>query len=768
MGLYLKSRRMWGCGLNRPQELIKYDKIFTYKDEAMKNQTFKLLDVSCASCVKTIESALNKIKGIEYTVNFAQRIVSITGKVDPSIIIKTIHQAGYTAEFVGDSSHHDATDNQYSREKILKTTFAILLGSILFASSWFDWLPTLTTVLGQSYWGAIGVITLIGMWYCGGHIYRAAWQALKHFNATMDSLIALGTGAAWLYSMLVCIVPAIVPVASQHVYFEAAIMIIGFINLGQLLEMRARGKTSVAINRLLDLQPKMATIMVNGIDKKIPLNELRVNDLVRVKPGEKIPADGVITEGQSTINEAMITGESMPVNKKIGDKVIGGTMNKTGSFLVQVLSVGDETTLAKIIQLVQQAQNSKPKIAKLVDQVAGIFTPVVLIIAVLTAVCWFLFGPKPVAAYMLVTAMSVLVIACPCALGLAAPMSIMVGMGKAAEVGALIRNGQALQLATQLTVILIDKTGTLTKGTPEVVDVFTVNEVSQEKLLRYAASIERGSEHPLASAIVAAAHSENLALLTSVNFQAAPGYGVQATLDEETVLLGNKKWLHQHKINIDLLENKANSMAVLGYTPIYVAIGGQAMGVIAIADPIKPNAKLAIKKLKQRGLKIIMLTGDNIDTASAVARQLGIKNVEADVLPADKAAMVKKYQQRGDKVGMVGDGINDAPALAQADVGFAMGSGTDVAIESADVTLMNSSPLSIPNTIAVSTATMRNIKQNLWGAFVYNAAGIPIAAGVLYPWFHFLLNPMVGALAMALSSVTVVSNANRLRLWKAG
>lgn len=730
----------------------------------MKQQTFKLLNVSCASCVKTIENALSKIQGIEYAVNFAQRQVTILGNVQTSVVINTIQQAGYDAVLFNDNADEYASHLQ--NKLILKTTLAICLGVVLFLTAWFNLVPSLESLVGRIAWIAIGLLTLFAMWFCGGHIYRAAWQALKHFSSTMDSLIALGTGAAWFYSMLVSLVPQIVPLGSRHVYYEAAIMIIGFINLGSLLESRARGKTSAAINRLLDLQAKTATIVVDGQDKVIALDALQVNDIVRVKPGEKIATDGIITEGQSSVDEAMITGEPVPITKAVGDKVIGGTMNKTGSFLFKVATVGSETTLAKIIQLVQQAQNSKPKIAKLADSVASIFTPTVLLIAIITAVFWFFFGPVPVAAYMLVTFMAVLVIACPCALGLAAPISVMLGIGKAAEYGALVRNGQAMQLATQLNVILLDKTGTLTKGSPDVVDLYCINDVTENQLLCYAASIERNSEHPLASAIVNAAQKETLTLLPSSNFLAQSGLGVEATIEKQTVLLGNKKLMQEKGIDTNLLEHKANSMSMLGQTPIFVAINAKAAGVIAIADPIKPEAKSAVKKLQRQGLKVVMLTGDNLKTANAVADQLGIKFVEAGVLPSEKAATVKKFQQENNKVAMVGDGINDAPALAQADVGFAMGAGTDVAIESADITLMNNSVMSVPNTLAVSRATMRNIKQNLWGAFIYNSAGIPIAAGILYPWFHFLLNPMIGALAMALSSVTVVTNANRLRFFK--
>ena len=730
----------------------------------MQKYIFNLLDVSCASCVKTIESALSHVEDItSFSVNFAQRTVTVEGDIAPEQVINRIKTAGYTAELADDDKN---TEVGLLKALIIRTSLGIGFGSILFILAWINILPSLDVIQGQIIWLVIGLLVAGAMWYCGSQMFRNAWQALKHHNATMDSLIVLGTSAAWIFSMAVSLFPHMVPAGSRHVYFEAAIMIIGFVNLGSLLEIRARGKTSQAINRLLDLQAKTATIVVDGNDKTVAIDTLKLGDIVRVKPGEKIATDGVITQGHSNVDEAMITGEPIPVSKKVGDEVTGGTINKSGSFLFKVTRIGTETTLSRIVELVQNAQNTKPQIAKLADTVAGVFAPAVLIIAVLTALIWFNWGPSPVVAYMLVTAMTVLVIACPCALGLASPISVMVGMGKAAQYGVLIRNGQALQTASSLNVMLLDKTGTITKGEPEVIDVYAINDFTRHDLVSYAASIEQSSEHPLASAIIRAGKKDNVTTQLSSDFKAIAGYGVSAVIADKKVLLGNDKLMHKENIDINLLINKANSIAHLGQTPIYLAIEGVAAGVIAVADPIKPDSKGAIKVLRKQGVKLIMLTGDNEKTARAVAYQVGIKHVEANVLPEDKVNVVKKYQLRGEKVGMVGDGINDAAALAQANVGFAIASGTDVAIESADVTLMNNSLMSIPNAIAVSKATMRNIKQNLWGAFIYNAAGIPIAAGILYPWFHFLLNPMLGGLAMALSSVTVVSNANRLRFFK--
>jgi len=731
-----------------------------------KIQQFRLLDVSCASCVQSIENALSGIVGIEQVqVNFAQRLLIVTGDVAATTVIAAVKQAGY-ATALDDNDDVEVDAEQVLYKKLLrKMSVGIGFGVILLIAEWTNIVPPLTQLSGQLIWIVVGILVAIAMWYCGGQMFRNAWQALKHHTATMDSLIVLGTSAAWIYSMLVSIYPAIVPLAAQHVYFEAAIMIIGFITLGNALEIRVRGKTSKAINRLFDLQAKTATLVEAGEERQVPLEQLKIGDIVRVKPGEKVASDGVITEGHSNLDESMITGEPLPTSKKVGDNVTGATLNKSGSFLFKVTRIGEETTLARIIQLVQNAQNSKPKIAKLADSVAAVFAPAVLIIAIVTALIWLNFGPSPVVSYMIVTAMSVLVIACPCALGLASPISVMIGMGKAAEFGVLIRNGEALQLANHLQVMLLDKTGTITAGQPAVIDIQSLAPLDENSVLHYAASIEQSSEHPLANALLDAGKKAQLKLSAVADFKAIAGYGVSALIDNKAVLLGNDKLMQQQHIDIAALQDKANEIAKLGQTPIYLAVAQQAAGLIAVADPIKPDSKAAIQALQQKGIEVVMLTGDNETTAHAVAAQVGIKQVEANVLPEDKNKMVKKYQAQGAKVGMVGDGINDAPALVQANVGFAIGSGVDVAIESADVTLMNSSLMSVANAIAISHATLRNIKQNLYGAFIYNVLGIPIAAGVLFPFFHFLLNPLIGALAMALSSVTVVSNANRLRLF---
>ena len=526
---------------------------------------------------------------------------------------------------------------------------------------------------------------------------------------------------------------------------------------------RARGKPSEAIKRLIGLQPKTARVIRNGQEMDVPISEVGLDETLRVRPGEKIPVDGVIIEGHSSVDESMLTGEPMPVEKKVGDEVTGGTLNTSGTFLFQAKHIGADTALARIIEMVRRAQSSKPAIGRLADKISSVFVPAVLIIAVLTLLAWFNLGPEPKLSFMLVTTMTVLIIACPCALGLATPISIMVGVGKAAEYGILIRNGEALQQAGKLTTVVLDKTGTVTAGHPTVTMLVPIAGFDDKQLLIFAASLEAGSEHPLAQAIVEAAHTRSLSLLPLSGFEALTGRGVRGSVDGRAVLFGNARFMNEQGIELDDLPTRAAQLAEQAQTPMYLAVDGKAAGIVAVADPIKPDSKAAIARMHALGLKVVMITGDNHATADAVARQVGIDEVLAEVLPGDKAAKVAELQGRGKVVGMVGDGINDAPALAQADVGYAIGTGTDVAIESADVTLMRGSLHGVPDAIAISRATVRNIKQNLFGAFIYNVLGIPIAAGVLYPFIGLLLNPVIAGAAMAMSSVTVVSNANRLR-----
>lgn len=724
--------------------------------------------MSCAGCVASVENALKNVPGVsEANVNFAEHTAAVTGSVPATALIKAVVDAGYEAgelKTAADSAVKEEAEYAYYRNLLKQCVAAAVIGVPLFLMDTLGAMPHVTGY--QGFWVLISIATLWVLYYSGVRFFRGAWKAFKAHNANMDTLIALGTGSAWLYSTLIVINPDWVPAQAQHVYFEAAAIIIALINLGSALEMRARGKTSEAIKRLIGLRPKTARVVREGRELDIPLEEIGLDETLRVRPGEKIAVDGVIIDGHSSVDESMLTGEPMPVEKRIGDHVVGGALNKSGSFLFRATRIGGDTALARIIELVRQAQNSKPSIGRLADRISAIFVPMVLIIAVLTFLAWYNFGPEPKVAYVLVATMTVLIIACPCALGLATPISIMVGVGKAAEFGILIRNGEALQRAGQLTTIVLDKTGTVTQGRPAVTALIPLSHSNETELLQYAASLEKGSEHPLAEAIVDAARDRNLKIHDAMQFEAIAGHGVAGRVQEHNVLLGNRKLMQDRKVDIAPLSNDMERLAAQAQTLMFVAVDGRAIGIIAVADPIKPDSKAAIARLHAIGLKVVMLTGDNRATAQAVATAVGIDTVIAEVLPQDKTNHIAALQQQGEIVGMVGDGINDAPALARADVGIAIGTGTDVAVESADVTLMRGSLHGVADAIAISRVTIRNIKQNLFGAFVYNSLGIPVAAGVLYPIFGLLLNPMIAGAAMAMSSVTVVSNANRLRWYR--
>ena len=581
----------------------------------------------------------------------------------------------------------------------------------------------------------------------------------------MDTLIALGTGTAWLYSMVVVLAPGLVPEAARHVYFEASAMIIGLISLGLALEVRARGKTSAAVKRLLDLRAKTARVLRDGGEQDIPVEQVVAGDRVRVRPGEKIAVDGEVEEGSSRLDESMLTGEPMPVAKGPGDSVAAGTLNEGGTLIYRATRVGADTALARIIELVKKAQGTKPPIGRLADRVSAVFVPTIMLIAVAAALVWFNVGPQPPFSHMMVAATTVLIIACPCALGLATPMSVMVGVGKAAEYGILIRQGEALQTAADLDTVVLDKTGTITEGRPALTRVLAADGDTEEEVLTLAASLEAGSEHPLARAIMTAAEERGLSPRSVSDFQALNGKGVSARLDGATLRLGNRRWLEQEGVSL-ALQDQAAALSEDAATPLFLARDDRVIGVLGVADRIKDDAAEAIRRLRERGLRVIMITGDIQASADAIARQAGVDEVLAEVLPEDKAREVKRLQQDGAKVAMVGDGINDAPALAQADVGFAIGTGTDVAIESAAVTLMSGSLHGVADAMAISRATLGNIKQNLFGAFVYNSLGVPVAAGLLYPFTGWLLSPVIAGAAMSLSSVTVVSNANRLRFFK--
>jgi Cu+-exporting ATPase len=583
----------------------------------------------------------------------------------------------------------------------------------------------------------------------------------------MNTLIAVGTSAAYVYSVTATFFPSVFEIKgySAHVYFDTAATIIVLILLGRLLEARAKGKTSEAIKKLMGLQAKTARIIVDGDERDVPIEDVEIGDVVVVRPGEKIPVDGILKEGYSSVDESMISGESIPVEKKAGDGVVGATINKTGSFKFEAQKVGRDTMLSQIINMVQEAQGSKPPIARLADRIASIFVPVVMVIAAVTFVVWFSLGPPPSFTYAMLNFIAVLIIACPCALGLATPTSIMVGTGKGAEHGILIRGAEALETAHKINVIVFDKTGTLTKGEPVVTDIVICDgsRVTSDELLLFAASAEKGSEHPLGEAIVKKAKERNIQLQNPSEFRAIPGHGIKARIDEKDVLLGNADFMVNEGISITEIEGQAEDLSDRGKTPMYVAVDGSVTGIIAVADTLKDNSVTAVQALGKLGVATVMITGDNRRTAESIAREAGIDSVIAEVLPEDKASEVRKLQSENNVVAMVGDGINDAPALAQSDVGIAIGTGTDVAIEASDITLISGDLKGVVASVALSKATIKNIKQNLFWAFAYNTILIPLAAGILFPFFGILLNPMFAAAAMGMSSVTVVSNALRLR-----
>ena len=652
-----------------------------------------------------------------------------------------------------------------------ETWIALALGAPLMAYALITGEMSVNTTTERIVWLIIGILTLGVLLASGRHFFVGAWKSFLNHSANMDTLIALGTGTAWLYSMVVVFFPEAVPAQARHVYFEATAIIIGLIDLGLALEIKARGRTSEAIKRLIGLQAKTARVIRDDKEMDLPIEHVLLDDLVRVRPGEKIPVDGEVAEGHTAIDESMLTGEPMPVEKAKGDEVVAGTLNKTGSIVFRATRVGKDTALAQIINMVKRAQNSKPPIGRLADVISAFFVPVVMITAVISALAWLNFGPTPAIAFAIVSATTVLIIACPCALGLATPMSVMVGVGKAAEAGVLIRNGEALQTASKITAMILDKTGTITLGSPKVTDVVVVSGRTEHEVLQLAASVEAGSEHPLALAIMETAQEKAIELSKASSFNAITARGVEAEVDGRRVLFGNEKLMYERDVTLNVAGDdfvqKAQSLAADAKTPMYFAIDGKLAGIIAVADPIKEDSISAIQRLQKNGIRVIMLTGDNRDTANAVAKKVGITEFVAEVLPEDKAKKVQELQMAGEVVGMTGDGINDAPALALANVGFAIGTGTDVAIESADITLMRGSLHGLADAIAVSKATLRNIKQNLFGAFVYNVAGVPVAAGILYPVLGILMNPVIAGAAMAFSSLTVVSNANRLRLFKA-
>jgi Cu+-exporting ATPase len=732
--------------------------------------TLAIRGMSCASCVNHIEEALRGLNGVlKANVNFAAERAAVEylpGAVDVPAIRQAVVEAGYEVLV---SEEGKAIDNEKAAHetKVKELRFKIAAGALLSIPVFFGSYPTLFPWVPDviQNFTVLWLLTTPVQFWVGWQFYKGAWAALKHKSSDMNTLIAVGTSAAYFYSVGLILFPSFFEAqgVAREVYFDTSTIIITLILLGRYLETMARGRTSEAIKKLIGMQAKTARVIRNGVEQDIAVDEVIPGDLILVRPGEKIPVDGLMREGYSSVDESMITGESIPVDKKIGDEVIGATINKTGAFKFEATKVGKETVLAQIIKLVEDAQGSKAPIQRLVDKVTNYFVPVVITTAVVTAIIWTLFGPSPVLTYALLNFVAVLIIACPCALGLATPTSIMVGTGKGAENGILIRSGEALETAHKLTALIFDKTGTLTKGEPALTDVFAAGGIEETKLLGLVASAERGSEHPLGQAIVNGAKEREIELFEPQDFSAIPGKGISARIDGHAVLAGNLKLMLDKGISLIGLEEKARSFSDQGKTPMYLAVDGKPAGIIAVADTLKSNSQDAVAQLHRLGLKVVMITGDNRRTAEAIARQVGIDRVLAEVLPEDKAKEVKKLQEEKEIVGMVGDGINDAPALAQANVGIAIGTGTDVAMEAADITLMSGDLRGVVTAIALSKATMRNIKQNLFWAFGYNTALIPVAAGILYPFFGILLSPIIAAAAMAASSVSVVSNALRLR-----
>ncbi|MBI4183863.1 MAG: heavy metal translocating P-type ATPase [Proteobacteria bacterium] len=736
----------------------------------------------CASCVTRIEEALAATPGVvSASVSLGSETAEVTYEpeaVDLSGLRRAIARGGYEAADPAPETDEGIGSEEREREREYRTLmrkfwFAAAVSIPVMGLSYPDFIPGLAEWMPAGsearriVWSLLGVLTLPVLVWSGSQFFVGMWQALKHRSANMHTLIAIGITAAYLYSIVAVAYPGLFPdPALAEVFWDVTAVVVALVVLGLALELKAKGRTSEAIKKLIGLQAKTARVVRDGKEIDLPVEEVVVGDVVVVRPGDKIPVDGELAEGSSAVDESMITGESMPVEKVVGDEVIGGTLNKTGSFRFRATKVGKDTALASIIRMVKDAQGSKAPIQRIVDTVSGYFVPAVMILAVLAFVAWYDLGPEPRSVYATIVLVTTLIIACPCALGLATPTSLTVGIGKGAENGILIRSGDALQTSEKLDAIILDKTGTITRGEPSLTDVVPAEGADEAEILGLAASLERGSEHPLGEAIVKGAEARGISLEKAEGFAAVPGHGVSGRVAGRTVLLGNAKLMRDRSVPIDRLAADWERLAGEGKTPMYVAVDGRAAGLVAVADTVKPDSKAAIARLRRMGIEVVMLTGDNERTAEAIARQVNIERVLAEVLPDEKAHEVQKLQLEGRTVGMVGDGINDAPALAQADVGFAIGTGTDVAIEASDVTLIKGSLIGVAAAIEISRATMRNVRQNLVGAFGYNTLGIPVAMGLLYPFAGILLSPIIAAAAMAFSSVTVVTNANRLRLFQ--
>ncbi|MDA0423480.1 copper-translocating P-type ATPase [Vibrio alginolyticus] len=729
--------------------------------------------MTCASCVSSVEKALTNVEGVEKAqVNLAEQSALVFASQDSddllNAIVESVKQAGYQAEILQDAATQQEKQAQQQRQQQkrfkLDAIAGLVVGAPLMIWGVAGGNMMIRNTNDQLAWGAIGIVCLLLLATAGKHFFSNAWLAATHKRATMDTLVALGTGAAWFYSMLVVIFPDWFPLASRHVYFEASAMIIGLISLGHYIEAKAKANTTRSLQALINLQPQQATVITEQGDQQIAVEQITLGMKLRIKPGEKVPVDGVVIQGESYIDESMLTGEPVPVLKAQEAQVSAGTLNTDGGLVIEATGIGANTMLARIIRMVRTAQSSKPAIAKLADQISSVFVPVVVGIAILAALVWFAVGPEPKASYMLVVTTTVLIIACPCALGLATPLSVTVGVGKAAELGILIKDADALQLASKVDTVVFDKTGTLTQGKPSVQQVFT-HATSQEDLLALAYAAERQSEHPLAKAVCDYAKRHDAKDVSLDKFENVRGRGILATYQDKPLLIGSLQFMQAENVETSALKPAIDECAKNAWTPVAVALNGELIGLIAIADPIKSDAKQALSALKSQGIKTVMLTGDNQHVANAIGQELGIDEVIAQVMPDEKAQHIEQLQSQGHVVAMVGDGINDAPALALSNLGIAMGSGSEVAIESSQMTILNTSPMAVVHAIELSRATLKNMKQNLFGAFVYNSLGIPVAAGVLYPAFGFLLSPVVAGAAMALSSITVVSNANRLRLF---
>jgi Cu+-exporting ATPase len=736
--------------------------------------------MTCASCVNRIERFLNKTDGVvEASVNLATERATVS--FDPeragrSDLVKAVEAAGYdvrpegvgrAASEAGDGAAAELAEQDRAKAAELKDVGIRALVSIVVALGIFALMfwPDRPIAMEELNKLVLWPATFIQFW-AGGRFYHAAWRALKHRSATMDTLVALGTSAAWVYSVVLTMWPHSVMSAGVEpiTYFDTSALIIGFILAGRWMEARARTRTAGAVRALLDLQARTARVVgADGTETDIPIDQVQAGDLLRVRPGERIPVDGVVHDGRSSVDESMLTGESMPVGKGPGDEVIGATINTSGSFLFRATRVGGETVLAQIVRMVQEAQGSKAPIQRLADVVSGYFVQIVLVVAALTFGVWMLFGPEPRLTFALVSAITVLIIACPCAMGLATPTAIMAGTGKGAEAGILIRGGEALEIAHKIRTVVFDKTGTLTMGRPAVASLVAASGVTEDELLSAAASLERGSEHPLGAAVMAETERRGVALQAVEGFDSVAGQGITGSIAGEPILVGNRGLMASHGVDVDALGDAAAQRADNAETPIFVARGGRALGLITVSDPIRAEAAEAVAALRARGFEVWLVSGDASAVAHAVARAVGIEHVMAEVLPAGKAERIAELQAGGRRVAMVGDGINDAPALAQADLGVAIGSGTDVAIEASDITLVGGDPRLVVSAIDLSRRTLSIIRQNLFWAFAYNVVLIPVAMGVLYPFFGILLDPVFAAGAMALSSVSVVLNSLRLR-----